>query len=329
MFESLYNHTIEIFWHLIETPLQIGDRFYFLYVLTFVGLAYVSYRMYYRSANPSFLKFLFPKRIYLHKSARIDYAIYLINLFISPVTTVVGITLQTSVSVAVAEALVALNGGQPIFVGEWNTATYAVFILGFTLVADLTVYLIHRFHHSSDVFWPIHAVHHSAEVMTPFTLFRKHPLWNFMAYVFSKFATGLFQGLFVFVFFGNPGAEILFGLNTLYVVYNFFGSNLRHSHVWLSWGKPLSYLFISPAMHQIHHDPTRMKKNYGEVFAIWDWMFGTLYIPTEREEFDIGLGNGAANPHRTLAMAYYVPFVDVYRQIRAKVRGSERQSRAS
>ena len=88
--------------------------------------------------------------------------------------------------------------------------------------------------------------------------------------------------------------------------------------MWLSWGKPLSYLFISPGMHQIHHDPKRLNKNYGEVFALWDWMFGTLYIPQGRETFEIGLPEG--NRHDTLARAYYVPLVDAWRVLVEKLK---------
>ena len=113
--------------------------------------------------------------------------------------------------------------------------------------------------------------------------------------------------------------EVLFGINTLYVLYNFFGANLRHSHVWLSWGKPLGYLFFSPAMHQIHHDPTRMNRNYGGVFAVWDWLFGTLYVPERFEQFEVGLGSDQPNPHKSLARAYWVPLVEVWEVLRNKV----------
>ena len=153
---------------------------------------------------------------------------------------------------------------------------------------------------------------------TPVTLFRKHPLWNFTANLSTALLTGIFQGVFIFAFYGTPDYSVLLGISTIYVVYNFFASNLRHSHIWLSWGKPLSYLFISPAMHQIHHDPNRLNKNYGEIFAIWDWMFGTLYIPQGREKFAIGLPEG--NPHNTVARAYYVPVLEVARTIRQKLK---------
>ena len=311
-------HLSEVADVLASTPLNPGEKFFFAYLLSFVALAFLSYRLYYSKRSGGFLGFLFPKRIYLHPSARVDYGIYLINLLTSPLF-LVSAGLQAWVSVKVGSVLLGFNGGEALVVGQWSAATYALFILGYTLIADLSVYLVHRFHHWSSVFWPLHALHHSAEVLTPVTLFRKHPLWNVSARAVHLTFTGLFQGLFLFVFFGNPGFELLFGLNTAYVLYNFFGANLRHSHVWLSWGKPLSYLFISPAMHQIHHDPERMNRNYGEVFAIWDWLFGTLYIPAGREEFSVGLGEEQGNPHGSLAKAYFVPVRDVARALVSKL----------
>lgn len=306
MFDILIDHTVEVFFVLLNTPVNMGEKFYAVYLASFMVLAFVSFRLYTRSSPRQFLSFLFPKKIYLHKSAKVDYGIYLINLLISPLM-LVGASVQTLVSVNIGQALLNLNGGASVYVGDWNTATYVGFILGFTLVADFSVYLVHRLHHQSDILWPLHELHHSAEVMTPVTLFRKHPLWNIIANVTRLAFTGLFQGLFLFVFYGVPKVEVLFGLNTIYVLYNFFGANLRHSHVWLSWGKPLSYIFISPAMHQIHHDPQRMRKNYGEIFAIWDLLFKTLYIPDKKEDFAIGLGEDVDNPHDTLWQAYAAP----------------------
>ena len=294
---------------LLRMPLEVTEKFYFLYLITFIGLAYFSYRRFYKHrTRRNFWQFLFPSRIYLARSARVDYAVFLINILLSPLL-LMGAGLQAWIATQIAAGLVGINSDQAVVVGDWGFVTYAFFILGYTLIADFSVYLIHRFHHANSVFWPLHALHHSAQVMTPVTLFRKHPLWNVLSNLLNAAMTGLFQGVFVFVFFGNPGIEILFGLNTLYVVYNFAGANLRHSHVWLSWGRPLSYLFISPAMHQIHHDPSRMRKNYGEMFAIWDWMFGSLYIPSNYEQFEIGLGE-ENNPHDTVVRAFTVPVID-------------------
>ncbi len=294
----------------LAAPLIWTEQLFVVYMAMFVVLAAFSYRHYYRRREPGvrdFFRFLFPGRIYWHPSARIDYGIYLINTVLQPATSLFGVALQTWLSVEIARVLIGWHGAPLISVDDWTAGVWLTFIIGNTLVADLSVYVVHRLHHNSNVLWPIHALHHSAEVLTPVTLFRKHPLWNFTANLLAKGMTGVFGGLFVFVFYGAPSYEMLFGINTLYVVYNFMGANLRHSHVWLSWGRPLSHLFISPAMHQIHHDPNRMRCNYGEMFAIWDWMFGTLYVPAQRETFDYGLGADEANPHTSLWRAYWAP----------------------
>lgn len=312
--QAFIDYLQDLGWLFLTLPVSVGEKFYYVYVVSFVALGWISYRRYYQPrAQRGFLRFLFPKNIYWHKSARVDYAVFVINVALSPFL-LVGAGLQTFASSELASFLIDLNSGDPIFRGDWGWRTYAFFILGYTLIADFSVYLIHRFHHRSDVFWPLHALHHSAEVMTPVTLFRKHPAWNVTAHALTMLLTGLFQGIFVFVFFGNPGVEILFGINTVYVLYNFFGANLRHSHVWLHWPKPLAYIFISPAMHQIHHDPNRLNKNFGEVFAIWDWMFGSLYVPDAFEEFEIGLGS-EGNRHDTVAKAYWVPLLDFARAL--------------
>lgn len=47
--------------------------------------------------------------------------------------------------------------------------------------------------------------------------------------------------------------------NVGYVVFNMLGSNLCHSHIWLSYGRFWKHIFISPAQHHIHRSSD--KKN--------------------------------------------------------------------
>jgi sterol desaturase/sphingolipid hydroxylase (fatty acid hydroxylase superfamily) len=56
----------------------------------------------------------------------------------------------------------------------------------------------------------------------------------------------------------------------------------------------LGRLFVSPAHHQVHHssNPKHFNKNFGSCLALWDWMFGTLYVPQrEREPLTFGFGD--------------------------------------
>jgi hypothetical protein len=82
----------------------------------------------------------------------------------------------------------------------------------------------------------------------------------------------------------------------------------------LSYGRILEHVLISPSQHQVHHsvDPKHLDKNFGEIFAIWDWIFGTLYIPTSNEELVFGIvdknGRLIEQPHPTLRAALFQPF---------------------
>jgi sterol desaturase/sphingolipid hydroxylase (fatty acid hydroxylase superfamily) len=57
-------------------------------------------------------------------------------------------------------------------------------------------------------------------------------------------------------------------------------------------------VLISPAMHQMHHsiEPRHFNRNYGQALAIWDWMFGTLYVIHEKEVVTFGLDDEADAP---------------------------------
>jgi hypothetical protein len=71
---------------------------------------------------------------------------------------------------------------------------------------------------------------------------------------------------------------------------------LQHSHVWIAFTGVLGRIFVSPAHHQIHHsaDQKHFNCNFGSCLALWDWMFGTLYVPGKgREKLTFGVGAGS------------------------------------
>ena len=72
------------------------------------------------------------------------------------------------------------------------------------------------------------------------------------------------------------------GANMFVFAFNVLGSNLRHSHIWLSWGNCIEKIFLSPAQHQIHHSyaPEHIDKNFGTCFALWDKLAGS-WVPAE------------------------------------------------
>ena len=75
--------------------------------------------------------------------------------------------------------------------------------------------------------------------------------------------------------------RVLFAIVVLWTVM----LDLNHANTPISWG-PLRYLLNSPKMHVWHHDVVqhgRGGQNFGQVLSVWDWIFGTVYWPTDRE----------------------------------------------
>lgn len=254
----------------------------------------------------SFVAWAFPREIYRHASHRTDLKLFALGQVLSFVGFFKLVTVTTvvaSLTMRLVESVVP-RGPTLGVVG----ITFVLFA-----TADFTTYWVHRLHHERRRLWPFHAVHHSAEVMTPITLYRKHPVYD----VFSTAAKGVLggaaQGLLLAVFVDSISISLIAGANAAYFLFNLAGSNLRHSHIWLGYGPILSRIFISPAQHQIHHStaPEHFDKNYGEVFAVWDWVFGTLYVPSERQTLRFGLadsqGNPVEQPHPDLRSALIVP----------------------
>ena len=98
------------------------------------------------------------------------------------------------------------------------------------------------------------------------------------------------------------------------------GYNLRHSHIWFSYPSWLSQILISPAQHQIHHSihPRHLDKNMGFIFAFWDGLLNTLYVPTRREDLTFGLSEGPSHDYGGVLALYFMPFRKVLARWRVK-----------
>jgi hypothetical protein len=65
-----------------------------------------------------------------------------------------------------------------------------------------------------------------------------------------------------------------------------------HSNIDVRLGK-LQYFINGPEMHRWHHSDDEGKEyqnNYGTKLAIWDWMFGTAFLPNPNERKPIQYG---------------------------------------
>ena len=111
----------------------------------------------------------------------------------------------------------------------------------------------------------------------------------------------------------SASASSQYGLSETNIILVFFiyvYVHLQHSQLWISFTGWLGHLFMSPAHHQIHHsrNPAHFNKNLGSCLALWDWMFGTLYIPARQpEKLEFGVEPDREHAH-TIRGELIAPF---------------------
>lgn len=270
-----------------------------------IPLGWLVYKI--QKSDAGFWSWLLPRKIYAHPSTQTDIKLFSVSVLIRLTGLAKFAVLQTLIIYAITQSL-GQSEADPGLVG------IVVMTLLLTVVSDFCVYWIHRGHHELKLIWPFHAVHHSAEVMSPITVYRKHPVYDVLSKLFRAIVVSVVVGLILALFYGKISTLLIGGISVIVLTFNMLGANFRHSHIWISYGEFWSHIFISPAQHQIHHSLAHKHwhKNYGEIFALWDWAFGTLYVPEGVEVMEFGLstpdGKRIAQPHPTATEALLGPF---------------------
>ena len=310
---------------LFITPLyqftQPGSRTFLLYLATSLLIATI---IHIRDAAQGThigrpFSFLFPKRIYSHPSAIVDYVFFVTNTVLYAVIMVPLGALGPYVSNSLLAFLHSVS--TPVVLTEASSLTATVvFTLAMALLSDFGSFVSHWWMHRNPLLWEFHKVHHSAEVLTPITVYRMHPLDDIITAGIIGGITGTFDALTRFYIAPGLSPYTIYGLGIISFLFFVTGYHLRHSHVWLSYGPLVSKILISPAQHQIHHSKAKRhwNKNYGFTFAIWDYLFGTLYVPKEREEIDFGIGNNEEQEYRSTKNLYLLPFKKAFRLATAR-----------
>lgn len=155
-------------------------------------------------------------------------------------------------------------------------------VLGFVL-ADFSDYVFHRASHRFRPLWLLHAVHHSDLRLDASTSLRQHPL-SYLLVVGVR--------VLLMMALGAPLWALLLR-DTLAIL----TSHLHHAAVaWppraVAWmERYASWLIVPPTAHWLHHDPREefTNSNYGQLFSVWDRLFGTYQpstTPTEGSGLD-------------------------------------------
>tara|TARA_Y100001934_G_scaffold272886_1_gene362084 strand:+ start:100927 stop:102936 length:2010 start_codon:yes stop_codon:yes gene_type:complete len=259
------------------------------------------------------LSALFARRIWWSKSARADYMIAAINQ-----AFMMGVMQRLVSKLAIAtmlfEAMHVWFDGRPELLPEASQLVIGgLFTLTLFIFDDAAKYAVHRALHKVPLLWCFHRVHHTAETLTPFTVYRTHPVEGVIFALRAVFVQGITIAVFFFCFGDRAELLTILGANFLVFLFNITGANLRHSHVWISYGQLVERILISPAQHQLHHSvkPSEGNANFGAVLAIWDWLGGSLRLAGEGPPRAFGVDYNLLAPHN-LNSIYLTPFFEAF-----------------
>jgi sterol desaturase/sphingolipid hydroxylase (fatty acid hydroxylase superfamily) len=159
------------------------------------------------------------------------------------------------------------------FVSSWPLALQVLFFL---VVHDFYIYWFHRWQHHSKILWRTHEAHHSNKEVDWLAGTRSHSL-EILINQTVEFAPIVLLGANPLVV---PIKALLDAVWGMYI----------HSNIDVRMGK-WQYFINGPEMHQWHHANDRVVfySNYSTKFAIWDWIFGTAYLPPGKKPSEFGL----------------------------------------
>ncbi len=301
-------------------PLMPDQRIFIGYIfISFLPAAYVAWKENNRKLDcDKIWEACFPKELWRHPSTRVDIKYFLINtaFFTTLAAPFIGSSLFASTQ---THALLDYLFGPLQHEYTFTLLAAIGMTVLLTLLGDFAIFISHYAQHKVPFLWEFHKVHHSAQVLTPITVYRMHPVDDIAAYLLGGMLTGIGLGAGQYFFVQEPGVILVAGMNIISFVFYLLFYNLRHSHFWLHYPGIWGDIFVSPAMHQIHHSSERRHwdKNMGFIFSFWDKWFGTLYNPKEKEEFVLGIGPETAEYDSVTAL-YLLPFKKNWKRLQRK-----------
>jgi len=318
-YEPIRDYIFGPVWGAVTSVFHSGYTLFWLYLITALFIAFLSYAFNYAKGEKlslaGFFKFCAPKEIFLHRSSIVDYKFYFANAFALKLvygSSILGAVVSAQFfSGRFRDFLEWLFGGTG---PEWELTVFsrAIYTVLTLLAFDFGIFLGHLLEHKVPFLWEFHKTHHSAEVLNPITNYRNHPLDKLLENFFVAVFTGALAGVFGYLYSGWVTEYTVLSVSSLFFFY-LLVANLRHSHIWISYGWSLSHIFSSPAMHQIHHSAAEkhLDKNYAFIFSFWDYLAGSLYVPREREKLSWGLYNEDRRKYDSVWKLYLMPFIEV------------------
>jgi sterol desaturase/sphingolipid hydroxylase (fatty acid hydroxylase superfamily) len=192
---------------------------------------------------------------------------FVFSIVISGVYRVVGLAFESYGVTTRSLAIVDIR--------DWPMALQ---LLVFFVVLDFVQWFTHILLHKHPALWKFHQVHHSVKEMGFAAHMRYHWMENVLYKPLKTFGVMILGGF-------EPEQAYLVHFAAITI------GHLNHANLKLTWG-PLKYVLNNPVMHLYHHAYTLPKGSYGVNFGIslsvWDYLFGTTYIPEDSGTVPLG-----------------------------------------
>ena len=222
----------------------------------------------------------------------------LINLFFTMTTILVNFLLAFLL-LWISEWTTTENFGILHLLPNMNLWFYT--IVGLLFMDFIGAYMPHYVQHKIKFLWRFHLVHHTDAFVDTTTANRHHPTESIIRFFFTAMAVYILGAPMWMVF--------------LYQSLSVIATQFTHANVGLpkKLDKYLSYVFVSPDMHKVHHHYVLpyTDSNYGNIFSVWDRLFGT-FKTLDKTKIVFGVDTYPdAKEHNNLKNLMKIPFQKV------------------
>jgi sterol desaturase/sphingolipid hydroxylase (fatty acid hydroxylase superfamily) len=218
-----------------------------------------------------------------------------INIFFTVTTMVVNFCLAV-ILLKTAQWTVDVDFGLLNWLPEMNLWVFA--LVGLLLLDLIGAYLVHWVEHKVRFLWHFHLIHHTDTWVDTTSANRHHPGESVVRFIFTTLGV---------LIVGAP-MWLVFLYQTLSVI----ATQFNHANIVLpkKLDTIVSYFIVSPDMHKVHHHYVLpyTDSNYGNIFSIWDRLFGT-FKTLDRTKIVYGVDTHMKpEEHNTLSNLLKIPF---------------------
>jgi sterol desaturase/sphingolipid hydroxylase (fatty acid hydroxylase superfamily) len=193
-------------------------------------------------------------------------------------------------ALAITAAAYAEAAGFGVF--NQVAAPFALEAIVAILILDLALYGQHVATHKAPALWRLHQVHHADVEMDITTGLRFHPIEIVLSL--------LWKGAVVLALGADPWIVLAYE-----VLLNGFAL-FTHANIRLVGPaeRAVRLIFATPEMHRVHHsaDPAETDSNYGNIFSIWDRLFGTYRRDPAGGDAGLRIGLGRVRDQSRLGL---------------------------